>query len=93
MKQLVYKSNLKPAGMPIWLACILNISLDSLNRSNTLCGSPEEFQDIRRILTDELRQLQVKSEVTAELVTDEGDSVIFIKRSGSVLASIYYQEQ
>lgn len=93
MKQLIYKSNLKPAGMPIWLACILNITLNSLNRSNTLCGSPEEFRDIRRIITDDLRQLQVKSEVTAELVTDEGQSVIFIKRSGRILVSIYYQEQ
>lgn len=93
MKQLIYKSNLRPERMPAWLTCILNITLDSLNRSNTLCGSPEEFRDIRRIITDDLRQLQVKSEVTAELVTDEGQSVIFIKRSGRILVSIYYQEQ
>lgn len=92
MNQLIYKSNLKPEKRPAWLTCILDITLDSLNRSNTLCGSPEEFRDIRHILTDDLRQLQVKSEATAELVTDEGDSVIFIKRSGSVLASIYYQQ-
>lgn len=91
MNQLTYKSNLKPAGMPIWLACILNITLPAINRDNVMDGTPEEFEKIRCIIAYDLYLLNAKSEVTAELVTDEGDSVIFIKRSGSVLASIYYQ--
>lgn len=93
MKQLIYKSNLRPERMPAWLTCILNITLDGINKSNPLDGTPEEFEYIRWIIDEDLRQLHVKSEVTVEQVTDSGQSVIFIKRGGRILASIYYQEQ
>ena len=91
MMQLTYKSNLKPDKTPAWLTCILNITLPSINKSNPLDGTTEEFEYIRWIIDDDIRQLQVSSDVTTELVTDEGQSVIFIKRSGRILVSIYYQ--
>lgn len=92
MKKLIYKSNLKPEKRPAWLTCILDITLPAINGDNVMDGTLEEFEKIRCIIVYDLYLLNVKSEVTAELVADEGDSVIFIKRSGSVLASIYYQQ-
>lgn len=92
MNKLIYKSNLKAKKMPAWLTCILNITLDGINKNNVLEDTPEEFEYIRWMLDEDLKQLQANSDVTTELVTDEGQSVIFIKRSGRVLASIYYQE-
>lgn len=92
MKQLIYKSNLKPDKMPAWLTCLLNITLDSINKNHVFGDSIEDYEWIQWILNTDLKELQVKSDVTTELATDEGKTALFIKRSGRILVSIYIKE-
>lgn len=93
MKQLIYKSNLKPDKMPAWLTCLLNITLDDINNNHVFGDSVEDYEWIQWIINTHLKELQVKSSVTTELVADEGKTALFIKRSSRILVSIYIKEK
>lgn len=88
--KFVYKSNLRREQMPAWLKYITDITLEEINEFFPI-GSAYEFDYLKWAIEDDLKSLPVKSEVLTELVTEEEQRVIFIKRSGRVLVSIYFK--
>ncbi|MCE8993927.1 hypothetical protein DWW05_21890 [Bacteroides thetaiotaomicron] len=90
MMKFIYKSNLRHEQMPAWLKYITDITLEEINEFFPT-GSAFEFDYLKWAIEDDLKSLPVKSEVSTELVTEEEQRVIFIKRSGRILVSIYFK--
>lgn len=88
MKQLTYKANLRHDRMPEWLLWILTVSVGSFQQLK-YSGQMIEYQLIQQAIENDLTLLEVKPSITTELVTDEGETVLFIKNNGRVLVSIY----
>lgn len=88
MKQLIYKANLRHNRMPEWLLWILTVSIGSFQQLK-YNGQMIEYQLIQQAIENDLTLLEVKSFITTELVTDEDETVIFIKSGGRILVSIY----
>ena len=88
--KFIYKSNLRHEHMPEWLKYITDITLEEINEFFPN-GSAFEFDYLKWGIDDDLKSLPVKSEVSTELVTEEEQRVIFIKRSGRILVSIYFK--
>lgn len=90
-KQLTYKCNLAKGKRPEWTQRIIS-ALHTL-MSQRMTGSTSDFASIRADLSRLVYQMGlagiIKSLVTVELVTDDGKTVIFIKRSGRIIISIY----
>lgn len=87
--KFVYKSNLRRERMPEWLKCITDYTLEEFNNLFPI-GLKFDFEMLEWLIKDDLRMLG-KENVTTELVTDEEQTVIFIKRSGRILISIYFK--
>lgn len=89
MKRLTVKSNLRRERMPEWLLFILDITLDGLGKAAPLDGTYEEFEYIQWAVRSDLELLKVKNNITADLVSAESETVLFIKRGGRILVSVY----
>lgn len=89
MKQLIIKSNLQRNKMPEWLLFIIDETLSRLGQEIPVDGSREEFEYIQWMIDCDLKLFKLKTPVCTELVTDEGETVLFIKRSGRIIISIY----
>lgn len=87
--RFIYKSNLHRDRMPGWLKYIIDYTLEEFN-SLLPTGSKFDFDMLEWAIKEDLKMLG-KDNVTATLVTDEGKMVIFIKRSGRILVSIYFK--
>lgn len=87
--EFTYKSNLRRERMPEWLKYITDYTLPEFN-SLYPSGSELNFDMLEWAINEDLKLLG-KENVTAELVMDEGNKVIFIKRSGRTLISIYFK--
>lgn len=91
MKQLTYKCNLSKEKRPEWLRRIIS-ALHTL-MAQRMTGAAGDFAAIHADLSRLIYQLHLagtlKSKVTVELATDEGETVLFVKRSGRILISIY----
>lgn len=88
--KFIYKSNLRREQMPEWLKYITDCTLEEINGFFPI-GSAFEFDYLKWAIEDDLKSLYIKSDVSTELVTDEGQTVIFIMRSGRILVSIYFK--
>lgn len=87
--EFTYKSNLRRERMPEWLKYITDYTLPEFN-SLSPSGSELNFDMLEWAINEDLKLLG-KENVTAELVMDEENKVIFIKRSGRTLISIYFK--
>lgn len=87
--EFTYKSNLRRKRMPEWLKYITDYTLPEFN-SLSPSGSELNFDMLEWAINEDLKLLG-KENVTAELVMDEENKVIFIKRSGRTLISIYFK--
>lgn len=87
--KFIYKSNLRRERMPEWLKYITDCTLKEFN-SLFPSGSKSDFEMLGRAIKEDLKLLG-KENVTAEPVTDEEKTVIFVKRSGRTLISIYFK--
>lgn len=91
MKQLTYKCNLSKEKRPEWVRRIISVIHTLMAQRMT--GDASDFTAVHADLCRLIYQMtlagDLKSKVTAELVTDEGETVLFIKRSGRILISIY----
>lgn len=87
--KFIYKSNLRRERMPEWLKYITDYTLEEFN-SLFPSGSAFDFEMLEWAIKQDLKLLG-KENATATLVTDEGETVIFIKRSGRTLISIYFK--
>jgi hypothetical protein len=89
MTKFIYKNNLRRERMPEWLKYITDYTLEEFNSLFPI-GLKFDFEMLEWSIKDDLRMLG-KDNVTTELVADEGQTVIFIKRSGHTLVSIYFK--
>ena len=89
MKKFIYKSNLRRERMPGWLKDITDYTLKEFNSFFSF-GSKFDFEMLELGIKEDLKLLG-KENVTVELVTDEEEMVIFVKRSGRTLISIYFK--
>ena len=91
MKQLTYKCNLSKQKRPEWLRRITS-ALHNL-MAGRMTGSASDFTAVQTDLSRLIYQMQlagdIKSRVTVELVTEDAETVVFIKRSGRIIISIY----
>lgn len=91
LKQLTYKCNLAKEKRPEWANRIIS-ALHTL-MSQRMTGNASDFSAVHSDLSRLVCQMKlagvIKSPVTVELVTDDGETVIFIKRSGRIIISIY----
>lgn len=87
--KFIYKSNLRRERMPEWLKYITDYTLEEFN-SLFPSGSKFDIEMLEWAIKQDLKLLG-KDNVTAILVTDKGKAVIFIKRSGRTLISIYFK--
>lgn len=87
--KFIYKSNLRRERMPEWLKYITDYTLQEFN-SLFPSGSAFDFEMLEWAIKQDLKLLG-KENATATLVTDEGETVIFIKRTGRTLISIYFK--
>lgn len=87
--KFIYKSNLRREHLPEWLKYITDYTLEEFN-SLSPSGSNYDFEMLEWAIKEDLKLLG-KDNVTADLVTDEEKAVIFIKRSGRPLISIYFK--
>lgn len=87
--KFIYKSNLRRERMPEWLKYITDYTLQEFN-SLFPSGSAFDFEMLEWAIKQDLKLLG-KENATATLVTDEGKTVIFIKRTGRTLISIYFK--
>lgn len=89
MSEFYYKSNLRRERMPKWLTYITDCTLAEFN-SLLPTGSEFDFEMLQWAIKEDLKMLG-KENVTAELLTDEGKTVLTIFRSGHLLISIYFK--
>lgn len=91
MKQLTYKCNLTKENRPEWVRRIISVIHTLMAQCMT--GDASDFTAVQADLSQLVYQMHLsgtlKSKVTVELVTDKGETVLFIKRSGRILISIY----
>lgn len=87
--KFTYKSNLRRERMPKWLKYLTDYTLEELNGLFPT-GSDFDFEVLEWSIKEDLKLLG-KENVTTELVKDDGKTVIFIKRSGHILVSIYFK--
>ena len=89
MKRFYYKSNLRRERMPEWLKYITDVTLEEFN-SLSPSGSQFDFDMLQWAINEDLKLLG-KDNASTTLVTDEGKTVIFVKRSSWILISIYFK--
>lgn len=85
-----------PNDKPVWL---LKLQLE-ISRAYSLCGmedTPEDWQWLKDFVNANImefynrRDIAVMSEIETALVTDEGKTVLHIKRNKKVVQTYYYQ--
>ena len=87
--KFIYKSNFRRKRMPEWLKYIIDYTMEAANKLSP-DGSKVDFEMLQWAIKEDLKLLG-KDNATAELVTDEGKTVLFVKRSGRPLISIYFK--
>lgn len=91
LKQLTYKCNLAKEKRPEWVKRIIS-ALHTL-MSQRMMGNASDFAAVHADLCQLVYQMNlagvIKSPVKVEVVTDDGETVVFIKRSGRIIISIY----
>lgn len=93
LKQLTYKCNLSKEKRPEWLRRITS-ALHTL-MAQRMTGDAADFTAVHADLSRLIHQMRLagalQSKVTVERVTEDAQTVIFIKRSGRILISIYIE--
>lgn len=96
MEQLRYYS-MTPNDKPMWL---LKLQME-ISQRYALCGmedTPEEWMALYDLVnafirsTYERKDIKVRSEVTADLQTEDGETRLIIKRNGRLLQVYYIQK-
>jgi len=96
MEQLRYYS-MTPNDKPMWL---LKLQME-ISQRYALCGmedKPEEWMALYDLVnafirsTYERKDIKVRSEVTADLQTEDGETRLIIKRNGRLLQVYYIQK-
>ena len=91
MAQLIYKCNTVKEKRPKWLQLLTHVLMNA--QRYTYAGVREDFEHLKHSLDKYLDQLRLgqilTSRVITEIVEDNGGTVLFIKRNGIVILSIY----
>lgn len=91
MKKVTYKCDLSIEKRPKWLR-LMTSALNNLYSYPT-DGSLTDFQYIKRSLDRLIYNMNLgiglRSDVTTQIVEDSNQTVLFIKRGGRILVSIY----
>lgn len=88
VKEVVYKSNVGWEHMPEWLKYIIVACINP--RSNIPVADENVLlEEMREEIAESLRKQRIRVPIKVELREDEGVWVLFVKRSGRVLISIY----
>lgn len=87
-KRVVYKSNIRWECMPGWLKFIV------ITHINPCLNAPITDEDglldeMRNEMAETIRKQKLHTPILAEVREDEGRRVLFVKRSGHVLVSVY----
>lgn len=88
---LIYKCNIAKEKRPKWLKLVIQVLMNAQRRSYE--GTGNDFEQLKHSLDryiDQLRLGQIlTSRVTTEIREDSGETVLFVKRNGIPLISIY----
>lgn len=91
MAILTYKCNIVKEKRPKWLQLLTHVLMNA--QRYTYEGRREDFERLKCSLDKYLDQLRLSqvltSRVTTEIVEDNGETVLFIKRNGTITLSIY----
>lgn len=91
MAILIYKCNIARDKRPQWLQLLTHVLMNA--RRYAYEGTRDDFERLKHSLDrylDQLRLGQVlTSRVTTEIVEDSGETVLFFKRNGTPVLSIY----
>lgn len=91
MATLTYKCNRTRDQRPKWMQLVVQTLVNA--QRYTYEGSRGDFDRLKHSLDryiDQLRMGQlVASRVTAEIVEDSGQTVLFVKRNGVIMISVY----
>ena len=91
MAQLKNKSII-PNSRPLWLL-ELQAWVSAQYKGRYDAGDLRDFEHLARFIQEVLPRLQspMKSVVTTEIRTDEGKTVLFIKRNKRVVVTYYFE--
>lgn len=88
---LIYKCNIAKEKRPKWLQLVIQVLMNAQRRSYE--GTDNDFEQLKHSLDryiDQLRLGQIlTSRVTTEIREDTGETVLFVKRNGTPVLSIY----
>ena len=91
MVQFTYKCNIAKEKRPKWLKLLI-CTLANAQRWDYK-GTHDDFAHLKRSLDNYLDQLRLgqtlTSRVTTEIVEENGETVLFVKRNGTPVLSIY----
>lgn len=88
---LIYKCNIAKEKRPKWLKLVIQVLMNAQRRSYE--GASNDFEQLKHSLDRYLDQLRLgqilTSRVTTEIREDNSETVLFVKRNGIPLISIY----
>lgn len=91
MAILTYKCNIVKEKRPKWLQLLIRVLANAQRWDYK--GTREDFDHLKHSLDKYLDQLRLgqtlTSRVTTEIVEDRGNTVLFIKRNGTPVLSVY----
>ena len=86
-----YKCNIVKEKRPKWLQLLIHVLANAQRWDYE--GTREDFDHLKHSLDKYLDQLRLgqtlTSRVTTEIVEDSGNTVLFIKRNGTPVLSVY----
>lgn len=95
MARLTYKCNFVKEKRPKWLQLLTHVLMNA--QRYTYVGKREEFEYLKRSVDLYLGQLRlsqlINSRVTTEIMEDSRQTVLFVKRNGIVIVSIYIKQE
>ena len=91
MAILTYKCNISKEKRPKWLQLLTHVLMNAQRYNYE--ATRDDFEQLKHSLDrylDQLRMGQIlTSRVTIEIVEDSGEMVLFVKRNGTLILSIY----
>ena len=91
MAILTYKCNIAKEKRPKWLRCIISGLYNAERR--TYNGNASEYQSIKKDIDKLVDNINtggtMRSKIRTELREDNGETVLFVKRNGTPVLSIY----
>lgn len=88
VKQVNYKSNINWTDMPEWLKLVIVANINPY-LNIPVADECETLIRMREEISETLRKQRIRVPVMVEVREDGGTNVLFIKRSGRVLISVY----